>query len=178
MDCSVAPTIGWLSPIEHPSTRHLPSRAARDFLPSINASQVTRGRLMSGHDFRPGAVPQFFRAHANVSGQSGRSLSRRYRTADCGLMPVQWADILTPSPGSIDDIRMQNAGDRMCLISTRIERSPGGKWGESGAMNPFLRSRTAPLPIPSLLRGKQECPLTGQMRVRNWVYPHGENRCG
>ena len=45
----------------HPSTRHLPSRAARDFLPSINASQVTRGRLMSGHDFRPGAVPQFFR---------------------------------------------------------------------------------------------------------------------
>ena len=35
---------------------------------------------MSGHDFRPGAVPQFFRPRANEGGQFGRS-----RVGDTGL---------------------------------------------------------------------------------------------
>ena len=78
--------MGWLSPSANDprQARHLPSRATRQFLPTIVASQVTRGRLMSGHDFRPGAVPQFFRFRSNEAGQSGRSLRRRYRSDDCG----------------------------------------------------------------------------------------------
>ena len=99
---------------------------------------------------RPGAVPQFGVARFSDRAADIKVKARKAQTdvRDAEKKPVQWRACNDPKPGSIALAVCKTTARERCLISTPIERSPGGKRGKV-ALASFLRSKERHSPVPS-----------------------------